>query len=177
MQNPTHNPSWTERVKNQKKVDGEPPTYIQPEPNPVLEPNVFVPDFLYIAKNPTKPDYGVFSKTRIEAGQLIEVAYAFPLHWRQRYQSEPAIFQYSHWAAACKCQKCVEDGPQGYIGTGFSSVYNCPNTPDEANASLFVNSANKTLLVSSIKTILPDEEVLIWFGESYYNKWCKYSKS
>jgi hypothetical protein len=169
MENNKSNLTWLERAK---KSD-EKFSLVTAQENPLEPPPIFVPDYLYIAETPNRPAFGVFSKKFIKAGSFIETAYAFPLAWRQKYQSEPNIYRYAQWATLCKCKKCEEDGPQAYIGTGFSSIYNSSESASEANASLFLDPAKKACIVSAIKDINPNEEILIWFGQRYYDVWCK----
>jgi hypothetical protein len=129
------------------------------------------PESLYIKKTEDK-GFGVFSEKTIEQNEVIEVCYCISLKWGARYHGDPSIAEYAHWSQACECYDCKKNGPRGFIGLGYGSVYNCSSNIEEANANFKIDHLNKSITFYSTKKINANEEILIWLGDSYYNYWC-----
>lgn len=139
--------------------------------NPDTLSKAFAPSYLYL-KHMEKKGFGVFTKKKIQKGETIETCYAIILNWRQRYQSDPSIYQYSYWHQ-CPCNDCKQHGSMGLIALGYGSIYNCADSENERNANFLVNLNTRSVTFIAEKDIDPDEEILMWWGEGYYNTWCK----
>lgn len=61
----------------------------------------------------------------------------------------------------------------GVIALGYGSIYNCADSENDRNANFIVNLNTRSVTFVAEKDIEPDEEILMWWGEGYYNTWCK----
>lgn len=133
--------------------------------------NPLTPPYLYL-KFTKEKGFGVFTKKKIKKEEIIEACYGVVLNWRQRYQHDPSIYQYTYWHQ-CPCDDCNKHGPVGIIPLGYGCIYNSADSNESKNARFIINANNKSVTFIAEKDINEDEEILTWWGEDYYNNWCK----
>ena len=115
---------------------------------------------------------GVFAKTDFAVHDIIEFCHSVVLDWRSRYVQIPKIKQYAY-NHTCNCEDCKKHGGYVVIPMGYGMIYNSANSDEEKNARFTVLSALNLVAFSAIKEIKAGEEILTWWGQSYFDSWCK----
>lgn len=115
---------------------------------------------------------GVFAKKDFETEEIIEFCHSVVLDWRMKYQADPKIKQYAY-GANCGCNECKIHGQQVIIPSGFGLIYNSANSLEERNCGFTSISSSKLMVFFAVKPITAGEEILTWWGQNYYDKWCK----
>jgi SET domain-containing protein len=119
---------------------------------------------------------GVFAKNGIKQGQIIEFCHSIVLSWKRRYVNDPSIIKYAYWSP-CNCSDCQTHGNSGMLLLGNGSIYNSAPTAEERNADFFVYPKLGLGIFVALKPIKAGEEILTWWGQSYYDSWCKKQES
>jgi hypothetical protein len=132
--------------------------------------------YLYIKDaglNPLKKhkNIGVFTKKKIEESEIIEFCPAIALEWGQTYHHDPKIKQYCFW----KMQKDEDPkhGQRGFLPLGYGALINCADSLELANVGSIISQTDNFVIIFAKKTIEPDQELLTWFGQPYYDFWCQ----
>jgi hypothetical protein len=125
-----------------------------------------------IVKNSPGKGLGVFANRNFEIGEDIEYCHSAPLAFKQRYTHDPGILKYAYWTTTCKCEDCKRHGPNGFMLFGNGSIYNSADSAESANAIFFIYPKNSLVVFKSTKKIKKDEEILVWWGQKYYDGWC-----
>jgi hypothetical protein len=115
---------------------------------------------------------GVFAKTNFLVDDIIEFCPSIVLDWRSRYVQIPKIKQYAY-NHTCNCEDCKKHGGYVVIPSGYGMIYNSANSDEEKNARFVVLSGLKLVAFSAVKEIKAGEEILTWWGQSYFDSWCK----
>ncbi len=115
---------------------------------------------------------GVFATTSILAREVIEYCHSILLGFRNRYTHDPSLKQYAYWLN-CTCKECKAHGVQGMIPLGFGSIYNSADSEQEANAAHKMFASERLVVFVAKRDIQPGEEILTWWGQKYYDNWCK----
>jgi SET domain-containing protein len=115
---------------------------------------------------------GVFAKKDINKGEIVEYCHSMIYDWREKYISDRAIIEYAyrHW---CDCKECRTHGGLKITPFGFGSIYNSSETKDTANIMHWIFANHRLIAYEAIKEIKKGEELVSWFGERYYNDFCK----
>lgn len=116
---------------------------------------------------------GVFAKRDLEQYEVIEICHAVLLSKRRNFHSDLGIMKYAYWHTICKCKDCLTDGPHGMLLFGNGSIYNSATSIEEANADFFTILELPATYFIAKKNIKKEEEILTWWGQDYYNAWCK----
>lgn len=120
---------------------------------------------------------GVFTTKFIKKHYPIEICYCIRMRFRRRYVSDPGIMQYSYWDSNCKCEECSKHGANGFVALGNGSVYNCVNPGETPNCSHLLMPREGLLVYVAMRDIKKGEELLTWWGDAYYNSWCRSPES
>lgn len=128
-------------------------------------------EHLTIRESPGK-GLGVFANKKIKKNDIIEYCHACTLNWKRKYVHDPSILKYSYWSN-CQCKDCQTHGNTGMILFGSGSVYNSAESNDLKNADFNLYPNLNLAIFTAIKDIEEDEEILVWWGQSYFNSWCK----
>ena len=115
---------------------------------------------------------GVFAKTNFSNDDIIEFCHSIVLDWRSRYVQIPKLKQYAY-NHTCACSDCKKHGGYVVIPSGYGMIYNSANSDEEKNAKSTVLSGANLVAFSAIKDIKVGEEILTWWGQSYFDTWCK----
>ena len=115
---------------------------------------------------------GVFALRDIEEGQDIEFCHAIVMSHRMKYVSDPQLKRYTYWAH-CNCQECKNHGSQAVLPLGYGCIYNSADSQGEANAEFRVNASMGFVLFRAKKNIKEGDEILTWWGQGYYDTYCK----
>jgi hypothetical protein len=115
---------------------------------------------------------GVFATDSFARGAIIEYCHVILLGFRHRYTHDPALKQYCYWLN-CSCKECKSHGTQGIIALGFGSIYNSADSELEANTTWRAFGKERLIVFIAKREIVPGEEILTWWGQKYYDNWCK----
>jgi hypothetical protein len=115
---------------------------------------------------------GVFASREIEEGEIIEYCHAIVLNWKQKYIHDASIKKYAYWHN-CNCQDCNIHGRTGLLLLGNGSVYNSSDLAELKNANFFVFPGLHLGIFIANENIKKDQEILTWWGQGYYDFWCK----
>lgn len=115
---------------------------------------------------------GVFAKDGIKEGQIIEFCHAIVLDWKKKYVNDRSIIQYAYWSP-CNCSDCQRHGNTGMLLLGNGSIYNSAPTEKEKNADFFLYPNLSLAIFVASKPIKAGKEIVTWWGQGYYNSWCK----
>lgn len=128
-------------------------------------------DHLSVRESPGK-GLGVFANKKIKQGEAIEYCHAIVLDWKRKYVHDQSIIKYAYWHN-CACNDCQIHGNSGMILLGNGSIYNSAESDASQNAIFDLYPSLHLAIFKSLKDIQKDEEILVWWGQSYYNSWCK----
>jgi len=118
---------------------------------------------------------GVFALRDFAENETVEFCHAILLGWRNRYTQDPSIKQYAYWHG-CSCQECKTHGTQGLLPLGFGMVINTAESREEANTMWVTLPARRAVVFIATMPIPRGGEILTWWGQEYYNTWCKEAK-
>ena len=128
-------------------------------------------DHLILRESPGK-GLGVFANKKIKNGEIIEYCHALTLNWKRKYTNDPAIIKYSYWHS-CQCKECQTHGNTGMVLFGNGSIYNSANSPELQNANFDLYPSLSLAIFKAVRDIQKDEEILVWWGQAYFDSWCK----
>jgi len=121
---------------------------------------IFSPKKIYVNKSKIH-GLGVFASEKIVTGELIEECPILTLPMKFGDKSGLMLDYRFNWPSG------TLDWDEQVISLGFGSLYNHSETP---NATWRSNNDKRTFEFICIKDIIPDEEILVWYGgESYWN--------
>lgn len=124
---------------------------------------------LEIKMTPNK-GMGVFAKKDFNEGDIIEYAYCIIYDWRSKYQNDSTIRRYSY-VINCNCLECSEHGFRNIQPLGYGSIYNSAETEKDRNANYYIFDKERFIAFEAQRDIIKGEEILLWFGQSYYDSW------
>ena len=148
-------PEATEVQKNWTKIRGQ----------------GFNNEHLIVRESPGK-GLGVFANKKIIKNEVIEYCHALTMSWKRKYINDPLILKYAYWNN-CKCKDCQIHGNTGMILFGNGSIYNSAESQEAKNASFKLYPNLDLAVFTAEKDIEADEEILVWWGQNYFNSWCK----
>jgi len=148
-------PEATEVQKNWTKIRGQ----------------GFNNEHLIVRESPGK-GLGVFANKKIIKNEVIEYCHALIMSWKRKYINDPLILKYAYWNN-CKCKDCQIHGNTGMILFGNGSIYNSAESQEAKNASFKLYPNLDLAVFTAEKDIEADEEILVWWGQNYFNSWCK----
>lgn len=109
---------------------------------------------------------GVFAKTDIVAGDIIERFPLMPTQFRTRYQGDPSILMHS-FIKQCSCAECSKHGYVIYLGFGYSCLYDF-KPQHKVNATYKINYDNFYGDVVATQNISKNSEISIDIAESHH---------
>ncbi len=116
-----------------------------------------IPTKIYIDKSPIH-GLGVFAKEIINEGEVIEECPIFTLPIKQG-ESSPLMIDYRfNWPQG-------NDPEEQVIPWGYGCLY---NHSKHANAYWISNLEKRTFVFISNRTIYPNEEIFVWYGDMDY---------
>ena len=115
---------------------------------------------------------GVFAKTDFAVNDIIEFCHSIVLDWKARYVHISKIKQYAYHHL-CGCEECKRHGADVVLPTGYGMIYNSANSGEEKNCQFTILSSLNLMVFSAVKEIKTGEEILTWWGQGYFNCWCK----
>ena len=122
-----------------------------------MDYRIFPPTKIYLNKSSIH-GLGVFAKYTIYEGELIEECPVLTLPIQKGDVSSLMIDYRFNWPAETEWEEQV-------IGLGFASMYNHSNNP---NATWISDIDKKTFKFIASKTINPNEEIFVWYGDDSY---------
>lgn len=125
---------------------------------------------------------GVFASKKFEKDEPIEFCHSFIFEWQNKHQRDAMVGKYCY-GVNCHCapgpQKppcllnCPANGNRWLMPMGFGSCYNSAEKEEEANAGWIIIVEHNLLVMMARSRIEKDDEILTWFGQGYYDGWCK----
>jgi hypothetical protein len=61
----------------------------------------------------------------------------------------------------------------GMMPLGFGPIYNSADKEFLKNTQYFLFPEDMLIVFVAQKNISANEEILVWWGEDYYNNWCE----
>ena len=104
---------------------------------------------------------GVFARKDIAKGDIIEYSHAM-------VYGKDGI----GWIN-CSNKECKMHGVEKITPTGFGSIYNSADSEEEQNMKNFCFFDDRLIIYVAIKDIKAGSEILNWWGNEYYDTWCK----
>lgn len=138
----------------------------------VKEGMPYVADSVYITTAGHK-GFGVFAKKNINKGEVIEYCHCMTLSLLSKDNKDYKIRQYAYTSRIG--DSLVDE--LNLIPFGFGEIYNTSENKAGANAVYKVYSEQNLIVFRAIKDIPKDDEVLVWWGESYYLNYIKNKKN
>lgn len=126
---------------------------------------------------------GVFAKSNFEVGAILEMAHTVAFEWQARYLADPTIRRYSY-ALNCHCSpitptrppcllNCAKNGNRHVMPLGFGCIYNSADNWETHNTAYQIFPDHGFTVYIARAPIAKDEECVTWFGQGYYDAWCK----
>lgn len=115
---------------------------------------------------------GVFAQVDFAEQDIIEFCHCVVFDWRRKYIKEPRIEQYAY-SPKCECEECKKHGANIVLPLGYGMIYNSAESLEAANCMFFIVPAHRMMAFVAKKPIKAGEEILTWWGQAYYDKWCK----
>lgn len=115
---------------------------------------------------------GVFAKHKILKDEIIEYCPSIVLDWKHKFVHDASLKQYAYWHS-CECEDCKRFGATGMIPLGYGSIINTADEENNINCKYVTIPALKLIVFYAVKNIDKNEEILTWWGNLYYNTWCK----
>ena len=125
-----------------------------------------------VARESAGKGLGVFALSEIKNGETIELCHMILMNWKKKYVYDTSLMQYCYWDG-CKCNDCKVHGNLGMILLGNGSIYNSADSDESRNANFYLYPSLKVAAFVAKRDITKGEEILTWWGEAYYNSWCK----
>lgn len=116
---------------------------------------------LYI-KNVQNKGLGVFSNNNIKKGEVVEYCHSILIETPKPWMRDRTITKYCYWS-----------NDLGIMPLGFGPIYNCAEREHLKNTGFFLFPEDALVVFVAQKDIAKNEEILVWWGEGYYNSWCK----
>lgn len=115
---------------------------------------------------------GVFAAQDIKENDIVEFCHSLLLDYPFKYTTDKSIIRYAY-SLNCSCDDCKKHGQKLMIPFGYGAIYNSADKEEEKNCNFYILSKDKVIVYKAIRDIKAGEEILLWFGEKYYNAWCK----
>lgn len=125
---------------------------------------------------------GVFASKDFEKEEAIEFCHCMIFDWPAKYQRDSTISRYSY-SVSCHCNpgptrppcllNCPANGTRYILPLGYGAIYNCADKQEEANASFAIIPDQLLMVFGATKQIKKGEEIVTWWGQGYYDAWCK----
>jgi SET domain-containing protein len=125
-----------------------------------------------IARESPGKGLGVFANKKIKKNEVIEYCHSLTMSWKRKYVNDPSILKYAYWAG-CECKDCQTHGNSGMILFGNGSIYNSAESDSLKNASYKLYPNLNLVVFTAEKDIEVDDEILVWWGQGYFDSWCK----
>lgn len=136
---------------------------------------------LYI-REAGKKGMGVFAMKGFAEGEVVEFCHVVIMGWQSVYQRDPAIVQYAY-PIPCHCKpspdrpacllNCPKNGQRVAMPLGFGCIYNSADKPEDANLGFLTIPDERLMVFVAKREIAVDEELVTWWGQGYFNSWCK----
>jgi hypothetical protein len=125
-----------------------------------------------LIKNAGYKGLGVFTTQDIKENSIVEFSHAVMLNNPSNYTTDQSIRRYAY-TLNCSCEDCKKHGQKLMIPFGYGAIYNSADKQEEKNCDFYILSKEKVFVYRASRDIKAGEEILLWFGEKYYNAWCK----
>lgn len=118
---------------------------------------------LYIKNVSNHKGLGVFSKENIKEGEVIEYCHSIKIETPGKWLHDRGIKKYCYWDAL----------DNGLMPLGFGPIYNTADRQHLRNTDYFLFPEDNLIAFVAQKDIKAHEEILVWWGDNYYQTWCQ----
>ena len=125
---------------------------------------------------------GVFASKPFLAGDTIEMCHSIIFEWQAKFQRDSTVGRYA-FALGCHCNpsptrpvcllNCPVNGTRYILPLGYGACYNSADRPEDANARYEIYPDSLLIAYFATKPIEVGDEIVTWFGQGYYENWCK----
>ena len=122
--------------------------------------------YIYV-KNAEHKGLGVFAKIDIKENSIIEYCHSFVLNSLIEDIKDDKLNQYVY---------TFDSNKRGILPLGFGMIYNSADNKEEANAEYITFEEQNLVIYKAKKNIDKDAEILLWWGNDYYDHWIKNKK-
>ncbi len=122
-------------------------------------------------RNAGRKGVGVFAMRDFEEGEVVEYCHCIRMAVPHNYCADRGIKQYAYWDS--DVGDVPNHGPTGLIVLGHGSIYNSAESDEEKNCDWFVSADSRLVVFMALRKIRSGQEILTWWGQNYYNSWCK----
>lgn len=127
-----------------------------------------------------KAGLGVFTKEKIFKNEIIELCHAIVFRNTIKvgnYKKTIARLNQYSYRVVCECDECKRVGEQSFLPLGFGAIYNSADNKESRNMDYYYSAKDLYMAYIAIREIEPEEELLTWWGDAYYECWCKPKQS
>jgi hypothetical protein len=114
---------------------------------------------------------GVFALRNFDVGEVVEYCHCIPLATPSKYMADSGIKQYAYWDRSGP--DVDRHGGAGLVVLGYGSVVNSADSEAEMNCKSYVSAGSRLVAFVACRRIRAGEEIVTWWGQAYYDSWCK----
>lgn len=114
---------------------------------------------------------GVFATRDFEPGDVVEYCHCIRMAVPHNYCADPEIKRYAYWDK--RVPDAERHGAAGLLVLGHGSVYNSAESEEARNCDWYPSEASKLVVFVALKRIRAGQEILVWWGQGYFNHWCQ----
>jgi len=118
---------------------------------------------LYIKNVNNNKGLGVFSKVDIHEGEVVEYCHSVRMETPRKWLHDKGLKKYCYWDAF----------DNGIMPLGFGPIYNTADRQHLRNTDYFIFLEDNLIAFVAQKDIKAHEEILVWWGDNYYQTWCQ----
>lgn len=118
---------------------------------------------LYIKNVNQHKGLGVFPNQNIKEGQIVEFCHCVKIDTPKQWIHDRGLLKYCYWT----------NYGQGVMPLGYGPIYNSADRQHLRNTDFFIFPEDNLIVFVAQKNITAHEEILVWWGDSYYENWCK----
>lgn len=122
-------------------------------------------------KNAGKKGLGVFALRDFSKDEVIEYCHCVKLDIPAKYVCDMGIKKYAYWDTSV--HDSGRHGPAGVIVMGCGSAYNSADSEEGRNCENYVSAESSLVVFVATKKIRKGSEILTWWGQKYYDAWCR----
>jgi len=160
-------------------------TYNKQKVTRIYRPDIYIKDAGVNAETMPK-GMGVFAGRDFEEGEVVEFCHMLMFQWQGNYLRDQRVVQYAY-TISCHCNpngkdrlpcmyNCPEHGMRRSLPFGYGPIYNTADSEANMNTGFVIVPSETLHIFYTLKPVKKDGEFLTWWGQSYFDHWCKKKK-
>lgn len=127
-----------------------------------------------VVKNSSIPNagLGVFATENLNVDDAIEFCHSIVLDTPKPYIHDPKITQYAYYSDE-EPSGSLRSASRVVLPLGYGMIYNSAPSQAEANCDFFSIAGHNLVVFLATKPIAAGQEILTWWGQGYYDAWCR----